>query len=53
MKRPEILSPAGDFEKLKSAIYFGADAVYLAGRAFGMRAASGNFSDEELKEAVA
>ncbi len=52
MKRPEILSPAGDFEKLKSAIYFGADAVYLAGRAFGMRAASGNFSDEELKAAV-
>ncbi len=52
MKRPEILSPAGDFEKLKSAIYFGADAVYLAGRAFGMRAASGNFDDEELKAAV-
>jgi len=52
VKRPEILSPAGDFEKLKSAVYFGADAVYLAGRAFGMRAASGNFSDEELKEAV-
>ena len=52
MKRPEILSPAGDFEKLKSAIYFGADAVYLAGKAFGMRAASGNFNDEELKAAV-
>ncbi|MBQ8474853.1 MAG: U32 family peptidase [Clostridia bacterium] len=52
MKRPEILSPAGDFEKLKSAVYFGADAVYLAGRAFGMRTASGNFSDEELKKAV-
>lgn len=51
-KRPEILSPAGDFEKLRSAVYFGADAVYLAGRAFGMRAASGNFSDEELKEAT-
>ena len=41
--RPEILSPAGDFEKLKSAVYFGADAVYLAGSHFGMRAASGNF----------
>lgn len=52
MKRPELLSPAGDFEKLKSAIYFGADAVYLAGKAFGMRAASGNFSDEELARAV-
>lgn len=50
--RPEILSPAGDFEKLKSAVYFGADAVYLAGRAFGMRAASGNFTDEELLSAV-
>ncbi len=52
MKRPEILSPAGDFEKLKSAVYFGADAVYLAGTHFGMRAASGNFSREELSEAV-
>lgn len=52
MKRPELLSPAGDFEKLKSAVYFGADAVYLAGKAFGMRAASGNFTDEELARAV-
>lgn len=52
MKRPELLSPAGDFEKLKSAVYFGADAVYLAGKNFGMRAASGNFSDEELARAV-
>ncbi|MCI8611187.1 MAG: U32 family peptidase [Clostridiales bacterium] len=50
--RPELLSPAGDFEKLKSAIYFGADAVYLAGKAFGMRAASGNFTNEELVQAV-
>ncbi|MBQ4067314.1 MAG: U32 family peptidase [Clostridia bacterium] len=50
--RPEILSPAGDFEKLKSAVYFGADAVYLAGSHFGMRAASGNFTNEELKVAV-
>ncbi len=50
--RPELLSPAGDFEKLKSAVYFGADAVYLAGKAFGMRAASGNFTDEELAQAV-
>lgn len=52
MKRPELLSPAGDFEKLKSAVYFGADAVYLAGKAFGMRAASGNFTDGELALAV-
>lgn len=50
--RPEILSPAGDFEKLKSAVYFGADAVYLAGSHFGMRAASGNFTNEELRAAV-
>ena len=52
MKRPEILSPAGNFEKMKSAILYGADAVYLAGRIFGMRAAADNFSLEELDEAV-
>ncbi len=52
MKRPEILSPAGNFEKMKSAILFGADAVYLAGEAFGMRAAADNFTVEELSEAV-
>lgn len=52
IKRPEILSPAGDMEKLRAAIYFGADAVYLAGDHFGMRAAGKNFSDEELREAV-
>ena len=44
MKRPEILSPAGNFEKMKSAILYGADAVYLAGNVFGMRAAADNFS---------
>ena len=52
MKRPEILSPAGNFEKMKFAILYGADAVYLAGTGFGMRAASDNFSNEELIEAV-
>lgn len=51
VKKPEILSPAGDFEKLRAAIRFGADAVYLAGKDFGMRAASDNFSNEELYEA--
>lgn len=51
-KRCEILSPAGDFEKLRAAVRYGADAVYLAGETFGMRAASANFSDEELAEAV-
>ena len=49
----ELLSPAGDFEKLRAAIRYGADAVYLAGEAFGMRAASANFTNEELAEAVA
>ena len=53
MKRPEILSPAGNFEKLKAAVLYGADAVYLAGKLFGMRAAADNFSVEELEEAVA
>lgn len=52
MKRPEILSPAGNFEKMKAAILYGADAVYLAGTAFGMRAAADNFTIDELKEAV-
>ena len=53
MKRPEILSPAGNFEKMKAAILYGADAVYLAGEVFGMRAAADNFTVEELREAVA
>ena len=53
MKRPEILSPAGNFEKMKSAILYGADAVYLSGKVFGMRAAADNFSVDELEEAVA
>lgn len=52
MTKPEILSPAGNFEKMKSAILYGADAVYLAGQIFGMRAAADNFSLEELREAV-
>ncbi len=48
----ELLSPAGDRERLQMALLYGADAVYLAGRQFGMRAATANFSDEELREAV-
>ena len=52
IKRPEILSPAGDPEKLRAALLYGADAVYLAGKSFGMRAASDNFSVEELKAAA-
>ncbi len=49
---PELLSPAGNFEKLKSALLYGADAVYLAGRQFGMRSQAGNFSIEEIYDAV-
>ena len=52
-KLPELLAPAGDMERLKMAVLYGADAVYLAGTDFGMRAFAGNFSPEELKEAVA
>ena len=52
MNRPEILSPAGNFEKMVAAIRYGADAVYLAGHIFGMRAAADNFSVDELREAV-
>ncbi len=49
---PELLAPAGDFEKLKMCVHYGADAVYLAGKEFGMRAAAGNFDSEELLQAV-
>ena len=49
---PEILSPAGDRERLDMALAYGADAVYLAGNAFGMRAFAGNFDREGLAEAV-
>lgn len=52
IKVPELLSPAGNFEKLKAALLYGADAVYLAGQSFGMRSAADNFSVEELNEAV-
>ena len=50
---PELLLPAGNFEKLKAAILYGADAVYCAGQMFGMRAAADNFTVEELYEAAA
>ena len=52
-KRPELLAPAGTLEKMKMAILYGADAVYLGGQAFGLRALGGNFTDAELREAVA
>ncbi len=48
----ELLSPAGNFEKLKAALLYGADAVYLAGQRFGMRSAADNFTVEQLYEAA-
>ena len=48
----ELLAPAGDMERLEMAVAYGADAVYLAGTAFGMRSFAGNFTPEELKRAV-
>ncbi len=51
-KKPELLAPAGNMEKLKMAILYGADAVYLGGEAYGLRAQGGNFLREELAEAV-
>ena len=52
MKKLELLSPAGDMERLKMAVLYGADAVYLAGTSFGMRSFAGNFTPEELPLAV-
>jgi putative protease len=51
-KKIELLAPAGDMERLKMAVAYGADAVYLAGTTFGMRAYAGNFAHDELYEAV-
>lgn len=48
----ELLSPAGNMEKLKVAFQYGADACYLAGKSFGLRAFSGNFDNDEMQEAV-
>lgn len=49
----ELLSPAGNLEKLKMALLYGADAAYLAGQRFGLRAFAGNFSEDEMAQAVA
>lgn len=51
-RSPELLAPAGDRERLEAAVRFGADAVYLGGSAFGMRAAPANFTFDELRCAV-
>ena len=52
MGKLELLSPAGDMERLKMSVLYGADAVYLAGTSFGMRSFAGNFTPEELPVAV-
>ena len=52
-KYPELLSPAGDPEKMRFGIAYGADAVYMAGQRFGMRAAAANFDDEALRRSIA
>ena len=52
LKRPEVLAPAGTLEKLKVAIRYGADAVYIGGQAYGLRSRAGNFTFEEMEETV-
>ena len=51
--KPELLAPAGNFEKLEIAVHFGADAVYLAGKDFSLRNFSGNFTPDEMPQAIA
>ena len=52
MKKPELLAPAGNYEKLEIAVHYGADAVYLAGKDFSLRNFSGNFTDQELVDGI-
>lgn len=52
MKRPEILAPAGDLERLKIAVLYGADALYLGGRDFSLRQGAMNFSREDLEKGI-
>ncbi|MCY8345059.1 U32 family peptidase [Bacillus haynesii] len=51
-KKPELLAPAGNLEKLKIAVYYGADAVFIGGREYGLRSNADNFSIEEMAEGV-
>ena len=53
MKKPELLAPAGDLSKLKIALLYGADAVYIGGKQFSLRSAAANFSLEDIEEGVA
>ncbi|CYW49026.1 Peptidase U32 [Streptococcus suis] len=52
LKRPEVLSPAGTLEKLKVAIDYGADAVFVGGQAYGLRSRAGNFTMDEMREGI-
>ena len=53
MRETELLIPAGSLDVLKTAVIYGADAVYLGGEAFGLRAKAKNFTNEEIKEGIA
>ena len=52
IKKPELLAPAGNLEKLKIAVHYGADAVFLGGQEYGLRSNADNFTMEEIKEGV-
>lgn len=52
VKKPELLAPAGSFEKMEMALRYGADAVYMGGKSFGLRAYSNNFDEEEMRKAI-
>lgn len=52
IKKPELVAPAGDLEKLKVAVVYGADSVYIGGKEFGLRKYAGNFDFEEMKEGI-
>jgi U32 family peptidase len=52
VKKPELLAPAGNLEKLKIAVHYGADAVYIGGQEYGLRSNAGNFTFEDMKEGV-
>lgn len=52
MKKPELLAPAGNLEKLKIAVHYGADAVFIGGQEYGLRSNADNFTIEEIAEGV-
>ena len=53
MRQTELLIPAGSLDVLKTAVIYGADAVYLGGEAFGLRAKAKNFTNDEIREGIA